>query len=82
MLAGAYREWVEEVVKDGTVEVLPESLVREYEARKRAGLWIAANMLLVGVRARSLSGLGKDLDTSQLTWVIRRPYSPETGLSI
>jgi CRISPR-associated endonuclease/helicase Cas3 len=82
LLAGAHQDWVEQLIEsaDRTVEVLPESLVEEYEDRRRKGLWIEANSLLVTVRRRSLRNLGSDVVTSADPWVVKRDYSHARGL--
>jgi CRISPR-associated endonuclease/helicase Cas3 len=84
LLAGAHQEWVEQVIEstDGTVEVLPKSLKQDYEARRREGLWIGANALLVPVRARSLGWLRPRVDTSADPWVIDAEYSKLRGLCL
>ena len=42
MVAGTNRDWVEDIIKDneGSVEVLPEPLVDEYNIKKKEGLII------------------------------------------
>jgi CRISPR-associated endonuclease/helicase Cas3 len=84
LLVGAHQDWVEQVIEsaDGTVEVLPNCLRAEYEARRQEGLWIAANSLFVPIRARSLSWLRQMLDTSSDPWVIDAPYCNTLGLQL
>lgn len=84
LLAGAHQDWVEQVIEstDGTVEVLPRCLVKEYKAILRDGLWIEANALLVPLRAQSLSWLRPKLNTSSDPWVINADYSELRGLQI
>jgi CRISPR-associated endonuclease/helicase Cas3 len=84
LLAGAHQDWVEQVIEgaDGTVEVLPNCLRSEYEVRRREGLWIAANSLLVPVRARSLSWLRPTLDTCSDPWAIDARYCNTLGLQL
>lgn len=84
LLAGAHQDWVEQVIEstDGTVEVLPGCLVKDYEATLRDGLWIEANALLVPLRARSMSWLRPKLNTSSDPWVINAEYSELRGLQI
>ncbi len=79
VVAGAYQDWVEQVVDnaDGRADVLPVCLVREYEEMRERGLWIEANMLLVPVRFASVR---RFVDTSKEPWRIDLPYSPTLGL--
>jgi hypothetical protein len=79
LLAGAHQKWAEQVVEntDGRVEILPQPLVAEYEARQERGLWIEANMLLVPVRLRAVRNrinFGND------PWILNCQYSPHLGL--
>jgi CRISPR-associated endonuclease/helicase Cas3 len=84
LLAGAHQDWVEEVIErtDGNVELLPQCLEREFNARQREGLWIEANSLLVPVRARSLSWLRPRLDMSSDPWLVNAPYCNRLGLQL
>lgn len=84
LLAGAHQDWVEQVIEstDGTVEVLPRCLVREYEARRQQGLWIEANALLVSIRIRSLNAIREKLDTSADPWIVDSLYSSTKGLEL
>lgn len=84
LLAGAHQNWVEQVIEstDGTIEVIPRSLVEEYEARRRQGLWIEANALLVSLRIRSLNTIRAKLDTSADPWIMDGPYSSTKGLEL
>lgn len=84
LLAGAHQDWVEQVIEstDGTVEVLPKCLIEEYETRRRQGLWIEANSLLVSIRTRSLNAIRAKLDTSTDPWIVDSPYSSTKGLDL
>jgi CRISPR-associated endonuclease/helicase Cas3 len=84
LLAGAHQDWVEHVIEstDGTVELLPACLREEYESRKKTGLWIEANALLVGVRVQSLAWLRLRLNMNDDPWIIDCPYSSERGLQL
>lgn len=84
LLAGAHQEWVEHVIEstDGTVELLPACLREDYESRKKKGLWIEANALLVGVRVQSLAWLRPKLNMKDDPWTINCPYTPERGLEL
>ena len=79
LLAGAHQEWIEQVIEnaDGRVEVLPKDKTAEYEERKKLGLWVEANMLLVPVRLQAVRHL---LDFSSEPWTISCPYSSALGL--
>jgi hypothetical protein len=83
-VAGAHQDWVEHVIEstDGTVELLPASFQEEYESRKKKGLWIEANALLVGVRVQSLAWLRPKLKMNDDPWIIDCPYSCERGLEL
>lgn len=84
LLAGAYQDWVEEVIEktDGTIEIIPSCLLKEYNRRKDSGLWIEANSLLVSIRTSSLSWLKQKLDTSADPWVGNLVYTTERGLEV
>jgi len=85
LLAGAHQGWVEHVIEgtDGTVELLPTCLREEYEFRKKKGLWIEANAMLVGVRrVQSLAWLRPKLNMSDDPWLIDCPYTAERGLEL
>jgi len=84
LLAGAYQDWVESIIEktDGTMEVLPRSLLEEYNKRKEMGLWIEANSLLVPIRTSSLSWLKPKIDMSSDPWVANLVYEPEKGLEV
>lgn len=84
LLAGAHRDWVEEIVEktDGIVEILPKCLQQKYEERKEDGLWIEANSLLVPVRSKSLSWLRSKLDMSTDPWMANFGYTSEKGLEV
>lgn len=82
LLAGAYRDWVEAIIEktDGIIEVLPKSLLEEYNRRKEKGLWIEANSLLVPVRVDSLAQLRSRMDMSKHPFIADLAYTPEKGL--
>ncbi|MBN1234510.1 MAG: CRISPR-associated helicase Cas3' [Methanotrichaceae archaeon] len=84
LLAGAYQDWVESIIEkiDGTMEILPRSLLEEYKKRKDMGLWIEANSLLVPIRTSNLSWLKPKIDTSNDPWVANLVYESEKGLQI
>ena len=84
LLAGAHQDWVEQVIEstDGTVELLPACLREEYESRKRKGLWIEANALLVGVRVQSLAWLRPKLIMKDDPWIVDCTYTCERGLEL
>jgi hypothetical protein len=86
-LAGSHMDWVEQLIseKEGTLEVLPESLVKEYEEFSRQSLSIKAGMLLVPIRRESLVYLHDEIEKpsdSSKPWVIRKSYSTELGLDL
>ncbi len=81
LLAGAHQEWIESIIDkiDGVVEVLPCSLHDEFNKRKKEGLWIEANALLVPIRKTRAIGnlINKKVDP----WEIYNcEYSCERGL--
>lgn len=83
ILAGAHQDWAEEVIEssDGSIEVIPMCLIDEYNKRKKEGLWIDANNLLVPIKTRSLAWLKSKIDTSQKDpWIVNLPYSSDIGL--
>jgi len=84
LLAGAHQDWAEQVIEstDGTFEVLPRCLLKEYEVKCQQGLWIEANALMVPVREKSLSAVRGRLDSSGDPWIVNCPYSSTTGLDL
>ncbi|MEW6088592.1 MAG: CRISPR-associated helicase Cas3' [bacterium] len=56
MIAGTHRNWIEDVIEnsDKTIEVLPSNKLEEYNNRRKNGLWIEADNLLVPIRTRSI----------------------------
>lgn len=84
LLAGAHQDWVEKIIEstDGVVEVLPMSLVDEYERRKQDGLWVEANNLLVPVRVRTINSIRLSVDTSTDPWKTTCSYSSREGLRL
>ena len=86
LIAGTDHEWIEEVIeeKEGTVDLLPKSLVNEYNVLNNQGLNIEAYNLLVPVGRWRLGYLIKedciDVSTIRNTWIIDKPYLSETGL--
>ena len=84
LLAGAHQEWVEHLIErtDGTIDVLPQSLVSIYESKLKEGLWIEANSLLVGIKVKSLASLKNKIDMAREPFIATCEYSDETGLHI
>ena len=84
LVAGVHNDWTEQVIDktDGTVDLLPELLKKEYDTLYSQGLWLEGDRLLVPVRTKSLSYLYKYLDKSHDPWVIKKTYSKSLGLSL
>lgn len=84
LLAGAHQNWVEVVIEktDGTIEILPRSLLAEYKRRKEAGLWIEANSLLVPVRIEYFAWLKPKLEQLDDLWIADLDYTHEEGLHL
>lgn len=84
LAAGCHNDWIEEVIdkSDGTIDLLPSSLKKEYCELLSSGLWLEADSLLVPVRTASLSRLSENVDRNFDPWVINKPYSPTIGLSL
>jgi CRISPR-associated endonuclease/helicase Cas3 len=91
--AGTSEDWIDVVIEpnEGTIELLPESLYKQYSDLKAEGLTIAANDLLVPVGRWMIPGLIKDgrLDSetepgSRLDpWLLKGcKYSREVGLEL
>lgn len=80
LLAGAFQDWVDKIIEktDGLIEVLPHNLLDEYERRKKMGLWIEANNLLVPIRTFSLNKYS--IEKKDEIWVINTEYSSNEGL--
>lgn len=87
LLAGTNQNWIEEVIdeKEGSLDILPEPLVNEYNKRRNEGLKIEASNLLVPIGKWRGDYLFSDkrIDTSQDPWVLLDcKYSKEIGLEI
>lgn len=84
MVAGVYQNWVENIIEstDGTVEVLPLSLKKEYVQLQNDDRFVESSLLLVPVRYDSLFKFRNKIDKKGIPWVIDVPYSPETGLDL
>jgi hypothetical protein len=91
--AGTSEDWIDVVIepKEGTVELLPEPLAKQYSDLKSEGLTIAANDLLVPVGRWIIPGLIKDgrLDSEiepgsrSDPWLLKDcKYSTEAGLEL
>ncbi|MFZ0514018.1 MAG: hypothetical protein WAM14_20595, partial [Candidatus Nitrosopolaris sp.] len=91
--AGTSEDWIDVVIEsnEGTIELLPEPLYKQYSDLKVEGLTIAANDLLVPVGRWMIPGLIKDgrLDSetepgSTLDpWLLKDcKYSREVGLEL
>jgi CRISPR-associated endonuclease/helicase Cas3 len=84
LLAGAHQDWVEAIIEktDGTIEILPQNLLIEYNKRKEKGLWIEADSLLVPIRTKSLAWLKSRIDMSKDPWIVGLDYTSDRGLDI
>lgn len=81
LLAGASKDWKEQVLSDlGGVDVLPLSLLDEFERRANNKLFIEAYNLLVPIQFWSLSKL--DVDKKHDPWIVNAKYSHLTGLAV
>lgn len=84
LIAGIHREWVQDVIEklDGTIEILPVSLLSEYRDYEERGLKIEADDLLVPVRLRSVFKVREYIDFSDEPWRTNMSYSKEKGLEL
>lgn len=87
LIAGTNQDWIEEIIdeKEGSIELLPEPLLREYTTLKQEGLTIEANDLLVPVGRWRLPYLFNEnrIDESQDPWVLTGcRYTRELGLEV
>lgn len=84
LVAGVSYNWVEDVVDraDGTIELLPISLLAKYKELEEEGLTIEADDLLVPVRIGKIYALADYIDKSNDPWIIKLPYSETTGLNL
>lgn len=82
MIAGCHRNWIEDVIEqsDKTIEVLPSNKLEEYKKRRKDGLWIEADNLLVPIRARSRYKFGSLLNLKEDPPLIYIEYN-ELGLT-
>jgi hypothetical protein len=79
LTAGIYHDWVEDVISElnGTEDMLPISLHKEYEQLNAMGLKIAANNLLVPIPIRIIRFMKENIDMNSDPWIINVPYSKE-----
>jgi CRISPR-associated endonuclease/helicase Cas3 len=84
LVAGTHQDWVEEVIdeKEGTVDLLPESLLYEYNKWEQMGLKIESDSLLVPVGRWRLGYLNDSIVKSHDLCIIKKPYSAKMGLEL
>lgn len=87
LVAGTDQDWIEQVIdeKEGTIELLPDSLVGEYRTLNHQGLKIEAHDLLVPVGRWRLPYLFNEnkIDKSQDPWILTGcKYSREIGMEV
>jgi CRISPR-associated endonuclease/helicase Cas3 len=86
IVAGTYRRWTDDIIDqtDGQVDVLPDSLLAEYIARRDEKLFIAAAQLLVPIRAgqkfKALKMNALRRDENLREYVTSLTYDSEIGL--
>jgi len=84
--AGTDEPWVDEVMEraEASVDVLPESLEREFWDRRSSGLWIEAQSLLVPMRWASLRArsAGARYAAEADVWIVDAPYDAVFGLRL
>ncbi len=83
MVVGSHRDWAEDVIEqtDKSIEVLPLELLQEYQKRKKEGLWLSANNLLVPIRAKSIYKYGRLLNLKNEPPTIGIKYDSKSGLT-
>ncbi|MCL4436945.1 MAG: CRISPR-associated helicase Cas3' [Thaumarchaeota archaeon] len=84
IIAGTHQDWTEQVIDsaDGSFEVIPSSLSKEYKEKAGANLWIEANALLVNIHEPILHSIRNKVDFRTDPWVAYCSYSSETGLHL
>ncbi len=89
LIAGTHHKWVDQVIaeSDGTEEVLPVSLLGEYQRLDSDKLSIQANDLFVPVSIRNMFSMKDQITTfvnriGRTEKIINRPYSEKRGLSL
>jgi CRISPR-associated endonuclease/helicase Cas3 len=87
IVAGTHRDWVEDIIKDdeGSIELLPEQLVNEYDVKKREGLIVEAFGITVPVAKWRLPYLFDQnrIDKSHDPWILTDcRYTKEAELDI
>jgi CRISPR-associated endonuclease/helicase Cas3 len=89
LIAGTHHKWVDEVIaeSDGTEEVLPVSLLGEYQRLDSDKLSIEANNLFVPVPIRNMFSMKDQITTfvnriGRTEKIINKPYSEKRGLSL
>jgi hypothetical protein len=89
LIAGTHHKWVDQVIaeSDGTEEVLPVSLLGQYQRLDSDKLSIEANDLFVPVPIRNMFSMKDQITTfvnriGRTEKIINRPYSEKRGLSL
>ena len=83
LIAGVSKNWIEQVIeeKEGTIELLHEQFIEEYNRLKDEKLFIKANDLLIPVRKWAINRL--TIDNTQDPWFLTScEYSRNIGLII
>ena len=83
LIAGVSKNWIEEVIeeKEGTIELLHQKFIEEYNRLRKEELFIEANNLLIPVQKWALNKL--DIDDKQNPWILSNcHYDKEIGLVI
>jgi CRISPR-associated endonuclease/helicase Cas3 len=80
LVAGDHESWVERVIDvEGRMDVLPETLLSEFETMKAQRRWLEADRLTVNIRANQKI-LDKYVDQSHDPWVIRLSDDEDVAL--
>ena len=80
LLAGASEDWKDEVLSDSSgIDVLPATVLDEFEALSRMKLFVEAYDLLVPIQY--WNALHYEIDKSHSPWVINGQYSSSLGLT-
>ena len=83
LTAGTSENWINKVIdeKEGTIDLLHEQFLKEYDILTDRKLFIEANNLLIPVQKWALTKL--EIDTERDPWIIHRcEYNEEIGLII
>ncbi|MBT9165930.1 MAG: CRISPR-associated endonuclease/helicase Cas3 [Chloroflexi bacterium] len=86
LIAGTHRDWVEDIIADKQVEVLPFELLPEYQSLIKERRYLEAGLLFVPIRLRQHFKILREgtlrYDPQIREWVTTLRYSSDSGLDL